>query len=233
MVKSRCIDVFSFQQNESIAYSLETAKKKIQRLRREKRCVSRTWVMAPHCILRLTQISYSILLDTISRSSEFAYSSPEPSDSFSDNSMSDVETDCKLVTISFSSALICSCFENQKKSFVVPPVPVHKPQIVSNVGQSTSSLVRNQSTSSETLSVAPSTSRPVSTSAKPKRMRKGPVAVKVRRIQPLERDPITNDYKLPARIGILTVHTLGHIVWQYDTYHNDRYIWPVGFCVSR
>jgi hypothetical protein len=64
-------------------------------------------------------------------------------------------------------------------------------------------------------------------------MRKGPVAVKVRRIQPLERDPVTNDYKLPARIGILTVHALGHIVWQYDTYHNDRYIWPVGFCVSR
>ncbi|KAI8579587.1 hypothetical protein K450DRAFT_241714 [Umbelopsis ramanniana AG] len=31
-------------QNESIAYSLDNAKKKIQRLRREKRYVSRTWV---------------------------------------------------------------------------------------------------------------------------------------------------------------------------------------------
>ncbi|KAH8555736.1 F/Y rich C-terminus-domain-containing protein [Umbelopsis sp. PMI_123] len=167
-------------QNESIAYSLDNAKKKIQRLRREK----------------------SMLLDTISRYSEFASSSPEASDSYSDHSMSDIED--------------------------VPHVPVNKPLITP-----LTAVVRGASHALETTLATPSTSRPVPSSAKPKRMRKGPVAVKVRRIQPLERDPITNDYKLPARIGILTVHALGHIVWQYDTYHNDRYIWPVGFCVSR
>jgi len=114
--------------------------------------------------------------------------------------------------------------------FLVPQVPVNKPQITPS---NTSAVVRHSSHALEPPLAMPSTSRPVPSSAKPKRMRKGPVAVKVRRIQPLERDPITNDYKLPARIGILTVHALGHIVWQYDTYHNDRYIWPVGFCVSR
>jgi hypothetical protein len=118
----------------------------------------------------------------------------------------------------------------------VPPVPIYKPQQITHhpVIQATPpALVRHQP--SETPSATPTTSKPApaATSGKPKRMRKGPVAVKVRRIQPLERDPVTNDYKLPARIGILTVHALGHIVWQYDTYHNDRYIWPVGFCVSR
>ncbi|KAF7725665.1 hypothetical protein EC973_009472 [Apophysomyces ossiformis] len=69
-------------------------------------------------------------------------------------------------------------------------------------------------------------------SSRPKRMRRGPVEPKMRRVQPLERDSVTGQYKLPARVGILTVHSLGRVV-PLPTYHNDRYIWPPGFKVSR
>lgn len=69
-------------------------------------------------------------------------------------------------------------------------------------------------------------------SSRPKRMRRGPVEQKLRRVQPLEKDPISGEYKLPARVGILTVHSLGRVV-PLPTYHNDRYIWPPGFKVSR
>lgn len=54
----------------------------------------------------------------------------------------------------------------------------------------------------------------------------------MRRVQPLEKDPVSGEYKLPARVGILTVHSLGRVV-PLPTYHNDRYIWPPGFKVSR
>lgn len=69
-------------------------------------------------------------------------------------------------------------------------------------------------------------------SSRPKRMRRGPVEPKMRRVQPLEKDPVSGEYKLPARVGILTVHSLGRVV-PLPTYHNDRYIWPPGFKVSR
>lgn len=66
---------------------------------------------------------------------------------------------------------------------------------------------------------------------KPKRMRRDPVESKLRRVQPLEK--IENgQYKLPARVGIITVHSLGTIL-PIPTYHNDRYIWPPGFKISR
>ncbi|KAI9323772.1 F/Y rich C-terminus-domain-containing protein [Dichotomocladium elegans] len=69
-------------------------------------------------------------------------------------------------------------------------------------------------------------------SSRPKRMRRGPVEPKMRRVQPLEKDPDSGEYILPARVGILTVHSLGRVV-PLPTYHNDRYIWPPGFKVSR
>ncbi|KAI8343716.1 F/Y rich C-terminus-domain-containing protein [Chlamydoabsidia padenii] len=69
-------------------------------------------------------------------------------------------------------------------------------------------------------------------SSRPKRMRRGNQEPKMRRVQPLPRDPITGEYRLPAHVGILTVHSLGRVV-PLTTYHNDRYIWPPGFKVSR
>ncbi|KAI7884833.1 hypothetical protein K492DRAFT_157982 [Lichtheimia hyalospora FSU 10163] len=55
---------------------------------------------------------------------------------------------------------------------------------------------------------------------------------KTRRVQPVERDEQGN-VKLPQQIGVLTVVSLGKIVHDRDTFHNERYIFPVGFTVQR
>lgn len=55
---------------------------------------------------------------------------------------------------------------------------------------------------------------------------------KARRVQPVERDEQGN-VKLPQQIGVLTVVSLGKIVHDRDTFHNERYIFPVGFTVQR
>ncbi|KAI8384397.1 F/Y-rich N-terminus-domain-containing protein, partial [Radiomyces spectabilis] len=69
-------------------------------------------------------------------------------------------------------------------------------------------------------------------SAPPKRSKITKIAVKTRRVQPIERDAEGNA-KLPQQIGVLTVLDLGKIVSDRDTFHNERYIFPVGYTVSR
>ncbi|KAL1917769.1 uncharacterized protein VTP21DRAFT_3603 [Calcarisporiella thermophila] len=59
-----------------------------------------------------------------------------------------------------------------------------------------------------------------------------PVRGRIRRAHPVDKDESGN-YILPVQIGILTVHSLGHIVYDRDTFHSARYLWPVGFRVSR
>ncbi|ORX90275.1 hypothetical protein K493DRAFT_230976 [Basidiobolus meristosporus CBS 931.73] len=56
--------------------------------------------------------------------------------------------------------------------------------------------------------------------------------MKPRRVQQLDKDENGN-YVLPVQIGILTVISLGKVEWERDTFHNDRYIWPIGYTVRR
>lgn len=65
-----------------------------------------------------------------------------------------------------------------------------------------------------------------------KRSKLTPQSVKTRRVQPIERDAQGHP-KLPQQIGVLTVHHLGTIVTNRPNYHNERYIFPVGYSVSR
>lgn len=53
-----------------------------------------------------------------------------------------------------------------------------------------------------------------------------------RRVQPVPKDDDGN-YILPVNIGILTVVNLGTIEYKNPKFHNDRYIWPVGYTVKR
>lgn len=69
-------------------------------------------------------------------------------------------------------------------------------------------------------------------SAPPKRSKFARIPVKTRRVQPIERDE-HGQPKLPQQIGVLTVQSLGKIVSDRDTFHNERYIFPVGYTVSR
>ncbi|KAF9978232.1 hypothetical protein BGZ73_003236 [Actinomortierella ambigua] len=56
--------------------------------------------------------------------------------------------------------------------------------------------------------------------------------MKVKKVLPLPRDENGN-VKLPCTIGILTVMNLGKVIWDREAFHNERYIWPVGYKMSR
>ncbi|KAF9167604.1 hypothetical protein DFQ26_003947 [Actinomortierella ambigua] len=56
--------------------------------------------------------------------------------------------------------------------------------------------------------------------------------MRVKKVLPLARDENGN-VKLPCTIGILTVMSLGKVIWDREAFHNERYIWPVGYKMSR
>ncbi|KAG2225475.1 hypothetical protein INT45_010302 [Circinella minor] len=72
----------------------------------------------------------------------------------------------------------------------------------------------------------------VTASAPPKRSKMSRTVIKTRRVQPVERDENGN-IKLPQQIGVLTVVNLGKIIYDREAFHNERYIFPVGFTVER
>ncbi|KAI9494033.1 F/Y rich C-terminus-domain-containing protein [Zychaea mexicana] len=84
------------------------------------------------------------------------------------------------------------------------------------------------------LSESPSQNRDSATvaSAPPKRSKLSRLPTKTRRVQPIDRDE-QGQPRLPQQIGVLTVLDLGKIVSDRDTFHNERYIFPVGYTVSR
>ncbi|CAG8827143.1 18137_t:CDS:2, partial [Racocetra persica] len=61
-----------------------------------------------------------------------------------------------------------------------------------------------------------------------KRASKRPLNAKTMKVQHVEKDD-DGKYKLPVQIGILTVLSLGTVVYERDTFHNERYIWPVAY----
>ncbi|PWA00271.1 hypothetical protein BB558_003691 [Smittium angustum] len=65
-----------------------------------------------------------------------------------------------------------------------------------------------------------------------KRKRQAELSSRVRSVQPVPRDP-DGKYILPIQVGILTLLDLGTIVYDRDSFHSERYIWPVGYLVQR
>lgn len=55
---------------------------------------------------------------------------------------------------------------------------------------------------------------------------------KTRKVMYVAKDEDGN-YRLPVQIGALTLLSLGQVVWDREGFHNDRYIWPVGYSVQR
>lgn len=55
---------------------------------------------------------------------------------------------------------------------------------------------------------------------------------KTRKVMYVEKDEDGN-YRLPVQIGALTLLSLGQVIWNREGFHNDRYIWPVGYSVQR
>ncbi|KAI9283644.1 F/Y rich C-terminus-domain-containing protein [Umbelopsis sp. AD052] len=69
-------------------------------------------------------------------------------------------------------------------------------------------------------------------SAPPKRNRNPNVKVTTRRIQPVPRDDEGRPI-MPLHIGVFTVEDFGHVVWDRPGFHTERYIWPVGYTITR
>lgn len=69
-------------------------------------------------------------------------------------------------------------------------------------------------------------------SAPPKRTKMNRLNIKTRRVQPIEKDEFGHP-KLPQQIGVLTVLSLGKINYHKDAFHNERYIFPIGYTVRR
>ncbi|KAF9190902.1 hypothetical protein BGZ49_003591 [Haplosporangium sp. Z 27] len=97
--------------------------------------------------------------------------------------------------------------------------------------------IGTKETKSQTVISTPSTITNVgSATQKPKRIhqtnKQRPGLSKIRKVQALERDEAGN-IKLPVTVGIITILSIGHVVHDREAFHNDRYIWPVGYKMSR
>ncbi|KAG0360960.1 hypothetical protein BC939DRAFT_481344 [Gamsiella multidivaricata] len=90
-----------------------------------------------------------------------------------------------------------------------PKIPASTPSTITNVGSATQKPKRIHQTNKQRPAVA-----------------------KVRKVQALERDEAGN-IKLPVTVGIITIQSIGHVVYDREAFHNDRYIWPVGYKMSR
>ncbi|KAG2179622.1 hypothetical protein INT44_006470 [Umbelopsis vinacea] len=65
-----------------------------------------------------------------------------------------------------------------------------------------------------------------------KRDTKPPNANELRTIVELEKDDHGN-YKLPVEVDSWTVISLGKVIWDKPAFHNQRYIYPVGYVVKK
>ncbi|KAI8579404.1 hypothetical protein K450DRAFT_241975 [Umbelopsis ramanniana AG] len=65
-----------------------------------------------------------------------------------------------------------------------------------------------------------------------KRDTKPPNANELRTIVELEKDD-HGDYKLPVEVDSWTVISLGKVIWDKPAFHNQRYIYPVGYVVKK
>ncbi|KAG0279663.1 hypothetical protein BGZ96_001858 [Linnemannia gamsii] len=75
-----------------------------------------------------------------------------------------------------------------------------------------------------------------SATQKPKRIHNSsklkPNSNKIRKVQVLEKNE-DGSIKFPVTIGIITIMKIGYVVSDREAFHNERYIWPVGYTMSR
>jgi hypothetical protein len=87
-------------------------------------------------------------------------------------------------------------------------------------------------TGGSTPASTPASTIPVNVfpTAKPRKMNK--IITQTRRVTRIRLDA-TGRPILPLKVGILSVLAIGDIVYDRPDFHNERYIWPVGYKVSR
>ncbi|KAF9084794.1 hypothetical protein BGX29_002344, partial [Mortierella sp. GBA35] len=106
-----------------------------------------------------------------------------------------------------SAATASSARSGPKEPKPQPPAAI--PSTITNVGSATQKPKRVHQTNKQRAGLA-----------------------KARKVQILERDEQGN-VKLPVTVGIITILNIGYVVYDREAFHNDRYIWPVGYKMSR
>ncbi|KAF9989242.1 hypothetical protein BGZ75_007064 [Mortierella antarctica] len=170
----------------------------------------------------------------------------------SHEALSSIESDSELSDVSImsysrskkASPVRASALSSPKKRLLVPSKDMDAPtlQIARHPKKTTSKpLVHKSPTAAGRKepkeAPTPSTITNVgSATQKPKRIhnsgKQGPNLSRIRKVQHVERDE-EGHLKLPLTIGIITLMDIGHVVFDREAFHNERYIWPVGYKMSR
>ncbi|KAF9403689.1 hypothetical protein BGX21_000567 [Mortierella sp. AD011] len=212
------------QENERMSQELDKSQRRIRNLRREK----------------------NLLLDRLCtlerRDSESGSDSVSSLSSDSDASDSSAMEEIQSKRVSPSGTLGKAKINRGASNTATTAAIQHpKKTTIKSPGASpatgTSRATGTKETKTQTVASIPSTITNVgSATQKPKRIhqtnKQRPALTKVRRVQALERDEAGN-IKLPVTVGIITILNIGHVVYDREAFHNDRYIWPVGYKMSR
>ncbi|KAF9351783.1 hypothetical protein BGX26_010253 [Mortierella sp. AD094] len=213
------------EENERMGQELDKSQRRIRNLRREK----------------------NLLLDRLCtlerRDSESGSDSLSPLSSDSDASDSSAMEEIQSKRVSPSRTLGRAKNNRSASNTATTPTTIQHPKKIAtkspaaSPASGTSRAAGAKETKSQTAASTPSTITNVgSATQKPKRIhqtnKQRPGLAKVRRVQALERDE-TGNIKLPVTVGIITILSIGHVVYDREAFHNDRYIWPVGYKMSR
>lgn len=190
----------------------------------------------------------SILLDKISTYERESDSSPDTLSSMSsDSDLSDssLYSHFRSRRASPTKAPVPTTSNNKhlrvplaKETNSSSPVAHHPKKTASKAGGRRSPAVTGRKDHKEPAPAStPSTITNVgSATQKPKRIHNSsklkPNSNKIRKVQVLEKNE-DGSIKFPVTIGIITIMKIGHVVSDREAFHNERYIWPVGYTMSR
>ncbi|KAI8389407.1 F/Y-rich N-terminus-domain-containing protein [Blakeslea trispora] len=196
--------------------SYKQLKRKIKEITELNVAMNRDYFHAKKKIRNLT-FERNLLLDSISKLESANKLTDDDSDSDIYSDLTDSDEDME---VSLSSSSLGAKSKILKKLAFRSSSTQHRSQPVPS----------NTNTNNTISTSSPAIQEHVP--APHKRSRSAKIPVKTRRVQPIERDA-DGKPKLPQQIGVLTVHNLGTIVTDRPNFHNERYIFPVGYTVSR
>lgn len=202
---------------------------------------------SPTCVT-LQFIYYSILLDKICTYERESDSSPDTLSSMSsDSDLSDSSLYSHFRSRRATPTRATAPPTQNNKHLRVPavkdpgsssPVAHHPKKTAGKAGGRRSPAVTGRKEPKESAAAStPSTITNVgSATQKPKRIHNSsklkPNSNKIRKVQVLEKNE-DGSIKFPVTIGIITIMKIGYVVSDREAFHNERYIWPVGYTMSR
>jgi len=203
------------------------------------------WAEAIHETWQLTRTP-SLLADRVRELDTGSYDSADLSDSLSDGMGVEEERKPQVPKKLAASGVVPTpkpvSFPPQSYSVPTPTSAVQTHQTYAPTPQPLMAPPQHYAVSTPVAAIATPRNEPASpqpdsapASAKGKKSAakpREPRASKPKKAQLVARDA-QNKPTLPARVGVFTIHSLGNVVVDRDAYHTDRYVYPVGYRVSR